>query len=388
MTFRGFFWLLVTTVATGSGATPLAAQRDLTLEVGASQIGPPLDVAGDRARFVIGGLRGSAYSAGGSGVFGSVLFGQTLDDVTGGNFLSGMVSASIADRWTSNLNASFDVRLMGYGVQRPFPYRAFAAEGGPSLRLRTPNLSVKLSGLGGVGRSQLELWRLEGGRTRLFEDDLWRAGGTAEVMVGPVTSSFGLVAGRHETPGGGYGTIGGRVVLAGLWGLAELRVDRWKTPTSTEITGGLALVVPMGRSWSLRGFFGRTDPDPLTLAQPGSGSGGVLVCRNLLSSGDEEPPFSPYEIIRYGETTSRVRLMVEAPEGTVTVHVMGDFTLWDPVPMSRGEGMWLVELDVPAGTHHFGFLIDDEWHVPADAPDVVPDEWGRMSATLVIEGGL
>ena len=276
---------------------------------------------------------------------------------------------------------------MGYGVQDPFPYRAFAAEGGPSLHLRTANLSVRLAGVGGVGRSQLELFRVEGGPTRLFEDDLWRAGGTAEFLVGPATSSFGVGGGLHRTPGGSYGSVGGRVIFAGAWGLAEFRVDRWDTPTSAETTGGLSLIVPLSAAWNLRGFFGRSDPDPLTLAQPGSGSGGMLVGRTLLSTAEGPLASSaPYEIIEYGETTSRVRIRLEVPEGATTVLLLGDFTFWDPLPMRRTGDSWIAELDVGVGTHHFGFLVDDEWYLPDDAPDVVPDEWGRMSATLVIEG--
>ena len=50
------------------------------------------------------------------------------------------------------------------------------------------------------------------------------------------------------------------------------------------------------------------------------------------------------------------------------------------------ESMELEVLEIGNGTHHFGFLVNDEWFVPDDAPDVVPDEWGRHSATLVIEG--
>jgi hypothetical protein len=46
----------------------------------------------------------------------------------------------------------------------------------------------------------------------------------------------------------------------------------------------------------------------------------------------------------------------------------------------------MAEVDVANGTHHYGFLVDDEWYVPDDARDVVPDEWGRLSAILVIEG--
>jgi hypothetical protein len=54
--------------------------------------------------------------------------------------------------------------------------------------------------------------------------------------------------------------------------------------------------------------------------------------------------------------------------------------------MERDGARWVAEVDVRPGTHHFGFLVDDEWYLPDDAPDAAPDEWGRMTATLVIEG--
>jgi 1,4-alpha-glucan branching enzyme len=68
------------------------------------------------------------------------------------------------------------------------------------------------------------------------------------------------------------------------------------------------------------------------------------------------------------------------------VQVLGDFTVWEPVSMQARGGLWTVDLDVPAGTHHFGFLVDGAWYLPDDAPDAVPDEWGRRSATMVVEG--
>jgi len=368
-------------------ATAITAQTDLTLEFGGSQVGPPVGVEGGVARFMMAGVRGSHYGSSGTGVFASVLFGQTLDESVGGSFLTGMLEASLADRWSSSVGGSFDVRVLGYGTQRPFPYRAFAAEGGPTLRIRTEKLGLRVSGLGGFGVSQLELWRVEGGRSRVFENDLWRYGGSGEIALGPVTSNFGVTGGWHRTPAGDYLNGGARMVFAGRWGVAELRIDRWETPTAIETTGGLALIVPIGAAWSLRGFFGRTDPDPLTLAQPGSGGGGVLIGRSMLSSTTEPAPSrAPWEIVEYGDAASRVRLRITPPETAATVQVLGDFTLWEPLTMDKEGDAWVLEIQVPVGTHHFGFLVDDEWFVPDDAPDVVPDEWGRLSATLVIEG--
>ena len=81
-----------------------------------------------------------------------------------------------------------------------------------------------------------------------------------------------------------------------------------------------------------------------------------------------------------------MRMAIEVPDGTRSVEVLGDFTLWDAVPMRRDGDRWVAEMEVPVGTHHYGFLVDDEWYVPDDTRDVVPDEWGRLSAILVIEG--
>lgn len=381
---------LVTVLCAVALAGPPAAeaQNDLTLEFGGSQIGPPIGIEGDVARYLMAGIRGSHFRTNGSGIFASVLLGQTLNDAAGGNFLAGVLEGSLVDRWGPYARGVFDVRLMGHGAQTPYPFRAFAAEGGPSLRVRTPRIGFELSGVGGVGLSQIELFLREDGPRRRFDNDLWRYGTQGEFSVGPVTSNIGITGGWHRTAAGDYANIGGRLVFAGSWGLAEIQVDRWTTPTATETTGGIALILPLGSLWNLRGFFGRTDPDPLTLAQPGSGSGGFLVGRSLVS---DAPSLSAVDlaiarVVEYGEGSNRVRFSVEAPAESATVSVTGDFTLWQPVLMEWDGSRWSAEIAVPVGIHHFGFLIDGEWHVPDDAPDVVPDEWGRMNATLVIEG--
>ena len=63
------------------------------------------------------------------------------------------------------------------------------------------------------------------------------------------------------------------MLFSASWVAAEVRTDVWSTPLGTEMTGGLSFVIPLS-GWSLRGFFGKSEPDPLTLAEPGSGSGG------------------------------------------------------------------------------------------------------------------
>jgi len=364
-----------------------SAQAELTVEVGASHIGPSLDATAEDARFAIAGLRGGYGTLAGSGIFASVVAGQALDSDRGGSFLSGMIEARLVDRWTRTVDARLEARGLGFGVDDPFPYRAFALEGGPVVRYAVPDLTVEVAALGGVGRSELTLWRVADGPRRVFENDLWRGGGTVEVLLGPTTSQFGVVGGWHRTPSGGYSSVGPRAVFAGRWGIAELRADLWDTPFGSDVVAGLTVAFPLGSLWSLRGFFGRTDPDPLTLAQPGAVGGGFLVGRSLLSPSAGEEDRSIYEVVRATDESGVVRFTLrDAPTDAHTARILGDFTLWEPVSMQRDAEGWVIELSVPVGTHHFGFLVDDEWYLPGDAPDVVPDEWGRHSATLVIEG--
>ena len=80
-----------------------------------------------------------------------------------------------------------------------------------------------------------------------------------------------------------------------------------------------------------------------------------------------------------------MRIQVEVPKGAGTVEVMGDFTLWEAVAMEGNGSRRTIQIDVPFGTHHFGFLVDGEWFLPADAPSSVPDDWGRENTTIVIE---
>ncbi|MDX1492849.1 MAG: glycogen-binding domain-containing protein [Longimicrobiales bacterium] len=384
---------------------PGAGQAEIAVELGASRIGPALGVMADDSHFGMAGLRGSLHTASGTGIVGSVLAGTALG-ATDGHFVSGLLEGRVVDRWSPNLEARLEGRLMGFGAATPFPYRSNAIEGGPSLRWWGPDVSLEVTGLAGIGLSRIELWRVQDGPTRVFEQELRRAGGTAELLLGPPTSQFGLVGGWHHTPKGDYRSVGARAVFAGPWGVVELRADRWITPLDAEVVAGLALVIPIGSAWSVRGFFGRTEPDPLTLAQPGEASGGMMVGRSftLADVGGASSPRPSgaddglssvrgeggvVEIVGRSEGRSVVRFALTPPVVASTVQVLGDFSLWEPLDMEAdGRGGWQVDVEVREGVHHFGFLVDDEWYVPDDAPDVVADEWGRRSATLVIEGAL
>jgi hypothetical protein len=367
-------------------ASPLLAQTDVTIELGASQVGPQIGDDGESARFGVGGLRASRYSLTGSGISASVLFGHTLGGSNGGDFFSASLGSSMLEDWGGGWTAGMDVRLLGFGIRAPFPYRALAAEGGPVLRYRSRNVSVTGAAVAGVGRSRIEVWRVEGGRTRVFEDDLWRIGGTTELLFGTPTIQAGIAGGVHDTRGGTFASGGGRVVLVRGRAVAELRADVWNTPSGTDVTGGVEFIIPFA-GWSLRGFLGRSEPDPLTLAEPGSGSGGLLIGRSLYSRLPSPPAPVGYEVVAETPRGAWVRILVHAPARAGRVELVGDFTVWEALPMTRRGDRWELELEVEVGTHHYGYLVDGEWFMPEDERNVVPDEWGRVSGILVIEEG-
>jgi AMP-activated protein kinase-like protein len=370
--------LLATSVANASGQTEIA------LEAGASQVRPPLGVAGSAARFLVGGLRASHYRPSGSGLLASVLVGRVTDEALGGDFVSGVVSGLLLEPLGHGWSAGLEARAFAFDVTTPFPYQAYAVEGGPQIRYSARAVSVRLRGKGGIGNSRVELRRRLMDRVLTVEDELWRLGGSAEVLFGSGSVLGGLEAGAHKTPGGTYTTGGARVVWAALTGAAEFRVSVWRTPLGTETTGGLGFSIPVGR-WSIRGFAGRSEPDPLTLAEPGGGSGGVLIGRTLVRGGSTLPdPATLATVLADTPSGARVRIAV-TPSAAQSVQVLGDFSAWEPITMTRDGQEWVVDLDIVEGTHHFGFLVDGEWFVPEDAPDVVSDDWGRTNATLVIE---
>lgn len=377
--------MLTTTLATLAPA-PGLGQTEVAVELGVSQVGPPSGLEGESARFGIGGLRASHYTFDGSGIGASLMFGRAFGNEAGGDFVSGVLSGKVRDRWGTAWTGGLDLELVGFEVRAPFPYLAVAVEGGPSLAFQAGPVTATAGGVLGIGGSRVELWREVDGPRRVFEDDLWRVGGTAELLVGGGPLHAGVAAGAHETPNGTYASGGARLVLSGGWGAAEARTDVWDTPFGAEVTGGLTFMIPLA-GWSVRGFLGKSEPDPLTLAEPGSGSGGLLLARSLYRrSLDLGGADVPYDIVSEGAASARVRIRIEAPDGAASVAVLGDFTLWDPVPMRRAGDEWVAEVDVSWGTHHYGFLVDDEWYVPDGTQDVVPDEWGRLSAILVIEG--
>lgn len=72
-----------------------------------------------------------------------------------------------------------------------------------------------------------------------------------------------------------------------------------------------------------------------------------------------------------------------------TVVVTGDFVDWDPdgVPLARRAetGLWVAELPLPPGVHHYVFVVDgSEWLPDPNATSQVADGFGNHNSVLLV----
>lgn len=56
-------------------------------------------------------------------------------------------------------------------------------------------------------------------------------------------------------------------------------------------------------------------------------------------------------------------LFVIAAPGARSVAVVGDFTAWQPFPLSdpEGDGIWTAQITLPPGRYEYAFLVDGKW---------------------------
>jgi AMP-activated protein kinase-like protein len=85
--------------------------------------------------------------------------------------------------------------------------------------------------------------------------------------------------------------------------------------------------------------------------------------------------------------TAPTRFVFLAPNAR-QVAITGDWVHWDPagIPLSsRGNGVWEVEIAVPAGLHHYVFVIDgSQWRPDPNAASQVDDGFGQQNSVLLV----
>ena len=87
-----------------------------------------------------------------------------------------------------------------------------------------------------------------------------------------------------------------------------------------------------------------------------------------------------------GPRLEPVRFEFTHPTAT-TVCVAGTFNDWhaEAKPMhSMGDGRWLKETVLPAGTYEYRLVVDGQWIADPLAQETVPNPFGGMNSVLKV----
>jgi hypothetical protein len=292
-----------------------------------------------------------------------------------GRWLQGEVAAAGGGR-VGRLSLRAAGAGFGLRYMDPFDFRAGGVDLRPTVSARVGRLGLSLAPQAAFGA-----WS-----THDREGDLRVVGGdlVVEAAAGPVL--LGVTGGAVDVDNGlTSGTFTRASASAGLstgpWTfVATARGQR--TPFESEGGGGLAVVGALRPGLQVHAYGGRSLRDP-RFGTPGtlSVSAGVSI-RPVRWEKAAAPGVAT--IGAPVDSGRSVRFSIRAPDAE-RVELAGDFTGWEPVPMERDGMRWEVERVLPPGVHHFSFLVDGEWALPADAPGVVDDGWGRENASIVIE---
>jgi hypothetical protein len=194
--------------------------------------------------------------------------------------------------------------------------------------------------------------------------------------------SAGALSVANGATTGSFFRSGAEILLAqGLWSVSA-RLDGQRSPLETEIGGGVTLATRIGSRAQLNIHAGRAVRDPLFGTE-----GTMVISAGLAVRPVRWTPPLPPPLVAVGEAGQDGRhVTFTLPvRDAVAVALIGDFTDWEPVPMTRTRSGWRLERVLPAGLYHFGFIVDGVWAMPADAPGLVDDGWGRKNASVVVE---
>jgi AMP-activated protein kinase-like protein len=118
---------------------------------------------------------------------------------------------------------------------------------------------------------------------------------------------------------------------------------------------------------------------------------GALVAAALVAAIWLKPTGGPRSTTTDGPqatvASAPMRFVFLAPSAR-QVAITGDWVHWDPagIPLSsRGDGVWMVEIAVPVGLHHYVFVIDGtEWRPDPNAASQVDDGFGQRNSVLLV----
>ncbi len=137
-----------------------------------------------------------------------------------------------------------------------------------------------------------------------------------------------------------------------------------------------------------RGWEWATTPKTVRLS-PVTGALGLAAVLAFLVIARPFPTRGPEPVPPATTTAGAVTRFVLVAPTAGSVAVTGDFVNWDPdgIPLKDrlGSGIWMTEVELSPGLHHYVFIIDGtEWRPDPNATSQVDDGFGQQNSVLLV----
>jgi hypothetical protein len=127
-------------------------------------------------------------------------------------------------------------------------------------------------------------------------------------------------------------------------------------------------------------------PRPVTI-RPLTGALALAAAAALFLLTRPSPPAELGVAQATAASGSKARFVFIAP-GAQSVAVTGDFLNWNPdgIPMEdrQGTGVWVTEIELPPGVHHYVFIVNGTEMVPDPNASRVDDGFGQENSVLLV----
>ena len=186
----------------------------------------------------------------------------------------------------------------------------------------------------------------------------------------------GLLGVRAWSRGGGrgvYGEANANVRLGPAWTLV-LGAGRYPTDPTRGSVSGRYFTAGIRLSGLSRGER-RREPPP--------SAPGIQLFRRVDESGEAAFTAAAMELRPAGGSSFEIAIRADWAQ---TVEIMGDFTAWEPVALTRDRGEWRVVSILPPGIHRLNIRLDGgAWTVPMGRGIIAgEDDFGGRVGRIVV----
>ena len=357
---------------------PLGAQRPLTVDLGvtgAHFVDDDANVFGPSIRLALSGQKGRLFGSAEGGTIATIGAASGFATVEGG------VRSSVARGWSTELAGELGTvagsnTSGGVGTAIAHGRLLWSATSGGAWIRGSSHASDRTNGsLTGHGVESGVWWswpRAQLSATLLSE---WTR---AELFVGRFRSQFaGTVPVRYSEAAVSLHAEGDRTTVDVVAGARRDADAAHLYEPAVSATAALWT----GETVALVFSVARQLPDWVRGADAADAFSVGMRFRQATPASDRAARLIP--VVQVTDS-SGVRVLRVRASGATHVEVMGDFTNWEPLPLSRSSALFERVVTMSSGLHRLLLRIDGgEWRTAANTP-AVDDDLGGKAGLLVV----